>query len=139
MAEGCLKPMAVKKKTKPQIAIDLAQVELFASRGLTREQIAAALGISYSTLNRRSKDLEDLEAAIKRGEAKGIAKVADALFNKAIKGNTAAQIFFLKARAGWKETNRNEIVMDDEQPGDGMADLYAEMRQAADGGDNEKG
>lgn len=131
--------MAVKKKTKPQIAIDLAQVELFASRGLTREQIADALGISYSTLNRRSKDLEDLEAAIKRGEAKGIAKVANALFDKAVKGNTAAQIFFLKARAGWKETNRNEIVMDDEQPGDGMADLYAEMRQAADGGDNEKG
>lgn len=131
--------MAEKRKTKPKIAIDLAQVELFASRGLTREQIAAALGISYSTLNRRSKDLEDLEAAIKRGEAKGIAKVADALFNKAIKGNTAAQIFFLKARAGWKETNRNEIVMDDEQLGDGMADLYAEMRQAADGGDNEKG
>lgn len=131
--------MAVKKKTKPQIAIDLAQVELFASRGLTREQIAAALGISYSTLNRRSKDLEDLEAAIKRGESRGIAKVANALFDKAVKGNTAAQIFFLKARAGWKETNRNEIVMDDEQPGDGMADLYAEMRQAADGGDNEKG
>lgn len=136
MAEGCLKPMAVKKKTKPKIAIDLAQVELFASRGLTREQIAAALGISYSTLNRRSKDLE---SAIKRGESRGIAKVANALFDKAVKGNTAAQIFFLKARAGWKETNRNEIVMDDEQPGDGMADLYAEMRQAADGGDNEKG
>nr|DAJ22127.1 MAG TPA: terminase small subunit [Myoviridae sp. ctDdE54] len=131
--------MAVKKKTKPKIAIDLAQVELFASRGLTREQIAAALGISYSTLNRRSKDLEDLESAIKRGESRGIAKVANALFDKAVKGNTAAQIFFLKARAGWKETNRNEIVMDDEQPGDGMADLYAEMRQAADGGDNEKG
>ena len=65
--------------------------------------------------------------------------MANALFDKAVKGNTAAQIFFLKARAGWKETNRNEIVMDDEQPGDGMADLYAEMRQAADGGDNEKG
>ena len=42
--------------TKPKIHIDLKQVESLAANGLTHEQIAAALGISESTLTKRKKE-----------------------------------------------------------------------------------
>jgi hypothetical protein len=41
--------------------------------------------------------------AIERGKAKGIRIVASALFENCVGGNAAAQIFFLKAHAGWAE------------------------------------
>lgn len=115
-------------KTKPEKEIDLEEVERLASIGLTKEQIANALGISYSTLNRRQKDMEDMEGAIKRGQAKGIGSVANVLYEKAMGGDVASLIFFLKARGGWKETVRNENV--DDNQSDGMKSVYAKMKAA---------
>lgn len=98
-----------KSKTRPRIQIDLKKVEEFAARGLTQEQIANALGISERTLYERKKDSADFADAIKRGQSKGIAEVANVLFQKAITGETAAAIFFLKARAGWSEKQELQI------------------------------
>ena len=44
------------------------------------------------------------------------AQVAKGLFDQAKQGNTSAAIFWLKTRAGWKETNVNEITGADGQP-----------------------
>lgn len=88
---------------RTQTPIDIAQAETLASRGLTLEQIAAALGISTDTLGRRRKTDKALEHAILSGQAKGIAKVANALYEQAMGGNTTAAIFYLKARAGWTD------------------------------------
>ena len=41
--------------------------------------------------------------AINRGAANGIATIANKLFEAANNGNVTAQIFFLKARAGWRD------------------------------------
>jgi hypothetical protein len=41
--------------------------------------------------------------AIKRGRAKGIVLVENKLFTETLKGNVTSQIFFLKARAGWRD------------------------------------
>lgn len=81
----------------------IADVEKYAALGLTKEQIAYNMGITYKTLNEKSKEDSEFCDAIKRGQAKGIQIVANALFNNAINGNTVAQIFFLKARAKWCE------------------------------------
>ena len=94
--------------TKPKIQIDLKQVESLAANGLTHEQIAAALGISESTLTKRKKENTDFTDAIKRGKAKGIALVTNKLMESIKGGNMTGMIFFLKTQAGWKETNVQE-------------------------------
>jgi len=94
--------------TKPKIHIDLKQVESLAANGLTQEQIAAALGISESTLTKRKKENTDFTDAIKRGKAKGIALVTNKLMESIKGGNMTGMIFFLKTQAGWKETNVQE-------------------------------
>lgn len=83
--------------------IDLEQAEVLASRGLTLDQIAASFGVSTDTLHRRRRESAELEAAIRRGQSKGIAKVANSLYEQAMKGNVAAAIFYLKARANWSD------------------------------------
>jgi len=94
--------------TKPKIQIDLAKVESLAANGLTQEQIAAALGISESTLHKRKQENTEFTAAIKRGKAKGIALVTNKLMESIKDGNMTGMIFFLKTQAGWKETNVQE-------------------------------
>ena len=102
--------------TKPKIQIDLKQVESLAANGLTQEQIAAALGISESTLHKRKQENTEFTAAIKRGKAKGIALVTNKLMESIKGGNMTAMIFFLKTQAGWKETNVQEHTGANGQP-----------------------
>lgn len=82
----------------------LEKAELFASNGLTKEEIADSLGICYMTLNRREKENVEFSDAIKRGKAKGIGMMANNLVELARSGNAAANIFWLKSRANWKES-----------------------------------
>ena len=92
---------------KPFI-VDIAKVEELASRGLTKEQVARALGISSRTLQRKQKTNTQIEEAYQRGKVQGISNVANALYEKAMEGNTTAQIFFLKCN-GWKEASELEV------------------------------
>lgn len=86
-----------------QKVIDKA--ESLAADGLTKEEIAGCLGISYVTLNEKTKMFPELLKAINDGKCKGIAMMANNLVKLAKAGNAAANIFFLKARAKWKEND----------------------------------
>lgn len=99
-------------KTKPLIELDLGEVERLAARGLTVKKIAEALGVSEATIYKRQRDSEEFKAAIKKGRAKGEADIADTLFEAAKAGNTAAMIFYLKARCGWSEKQEIEVSGD---------------------------
>ena len=88
--------------------IDVKEVEVLASRGLTREQVAHNLGVSSRTLQRRAHEDPAFEEAYLRGKSKGITEIANALYKKAKDGNTTAQIFFLKCN-GWKESSEVEV------------------------------
>jgi len=81
----------------------LSAVESAASRGLTDRQIGELLGVSRATISRRKSDDDAFETAIKKGRARGVEQVANALFEQALSGNTTAMIFFLKCRGGWNE------------------------------------
>lgn len=81
----------------------LKKAESLAANGLTKEQIADCLGICYMTLNRQEKANSEFSDAIKRGQSKGIGMMANNLVKLAKGGNAAANIFWLKARAKWKE------------------------------------
>lgn len=70
--------------------------------GRTDEEIAKVLGVSCDTLTRHFPE------ELKAGRDAANANMARALYENGISGNVAAQIFWMKTRAGWKEV--------DEQP-----------------------
>ncbi len=86
------------------------KVEAYAAQGLTQEQIARCLGISYQTLNERKKENSEFSEAIKRGQAQGVETVTNALFESAKGGNTTAQIFYLKNRDPNEWRDRKDIA-----------------------------
>lgn len=96
-------PNMAKTGRKPWVPTDLERVEKLAARGLTFDQIAAALGISRDTLYRRKRELRDFSDALEKGRARGISEVANKLFETAMQGNITAIIFFLKCRANWRD------------------------------------
>lgn len=129
----------------------LKRVEAHASQGLTKKQIARTLGICYDTLNEKQKEYPEFSEAIKRGQAKGIAKVSNALFQRAVgyshsdtkimqhqgkvithtytkhfPPDTTAQIFFLKNRSPeeWKDRHNHEHTGADGGP---IKSITAEM------------
>ena len=93
-----------KARTGPKKkVIDLREVRRLSMVGLTKEQIAGALGMSRSTFFDHMSKNPEISDAFEQGKGYGIGRVADSLFAKAVKGDTTAQTFFLKARAGWKD------------------------------------
>lgn len=109
------------------IPIDLAKVENFAQYCDSEEEIALALGISQDTLTRRKQDSADFAEAIKRGRAKANVFVGGKLMEKIKAGDTASIIFYMKARAGWRDTQRTELT----GVGGGPIQVKSEAEQAA--------
>ena len=78
------------------------QVEALSAFGIRQEHIAEMIGVSIATLTRY------YGTELELGLGKAIAKVANALFKKAMgdgKDSAASAMFFLKTRAQWRETN----------------------------------
>ena len=71
--------------------------------GTKYEDIAIKLEVSSDTLVKYYK--KELDG----GRIDANAAIAQSLFTSAKSGNTSAQIFWLKTRAGWKETNALEL------------------------------
>ena len=101
-----------RKKIKLNDKETLNKIVELGSQGLTSGQIARCLGVSWSTIDRRRKEFEEIDEAIKKGEALGVSRVANALYESAtIDKNVTAQIFYLKNRSeNWsdrQEVNHN--------------------------------
>ena len=92
----------------------LLNVENLMTKGLTKEQAAGMLGVSVSTFMLHQSENSEFSDAIKRGQARGIDAVTNALFEKAtIDKDNTAMIFFLKNRAGW--VDKQEVATTVEQ------------------------
>ena len=86
------------------------QVKTLAAVGIRHEDIASKLGISADTLTKYYKlELDD-------GRIDAIAQVGQSLYEQAKNGNITAMIFWLKTRAGWKETQVQEHTGPDGTP-----------------------
>ena len=72
-------------------------VQLHATIGTRHDTIADIIGIDAKTLRKHYRDELD------QSMAKANAQIGGALFNKAKGGDTAAMIFWMKTRAGWRE------------------------------------
>ena len=100
------------------VEIDSQKVEALAAQGLTMKQIALSLGIARSTLYENGKKNPDISDAIKKGRAKGLATISNALFQAAEGGNITAQIFYLKNRCPdkWKDRRDTRVSGDPDNP-----------------------
>ena len=107
-------------------------VKAMAGLGVPHEGIAVLLDIDPKTL-RKYFHLE-----LERGSVEATAKVAQSLFQLATAGkNVAAAIFWMKARAGWREKHEVQVTactdltqLTDEQL-QRMIDGYADELRAA--------
>ena len=79
-------------------------VQLHATVGTQQEQIARLLGLDAKTMRKWYRAELDLSTA------KANATIGGALFNKAKGGDTAAMIFWMKTRAGWREKDPADSV-----------------------------
>lgn len=83
------------------------QVEALAGYGVPEAEIAGVVGVDAKTLCKHYRHELD------HGHTKANARVAENLYRKATgEGREAviAAIFWLKTRAGWKETNVHELT-----------------------------
>ena len=86
------------------------QAEVLSGIGLPHRQIAVLIGCDEKTLRKH------LGQELTRGDAKATAKIAQCLFSKAMSGDTASMIFWMKVRAGWSERVIQQHVGDGENP-----------------------
>ena len=89
-----------KKPGRPAFPVTpevLEKVEKLSSLGLNNDQLAAMLGCSRSTFYKAQGNPEFTRAILK-GKTRGILEVSNALFDNALEGSVAAQIFFFKNR-----------------------------------------
>ena len=86
-------------------------VKALSGYGVPQESIAVHIGIDAKTLRKHFRDELD------HGSVEATAKVAQTLFQLAtVDKNVASVIFWMKARAGWRETVRQENTGADGQP-----------------------
>ena len=92
----------------------LEKTESLMAKGLTVEQCAGMLGISTSTFYLYQAEFSEFSDTIKRGQARGIDAVTNALFENATveKDNVPSIIFFLKNRAGWVDKQEIAATVD---------------------------
>ncbi len=92
---------------------DRAQAKALAAMGATLFETSLVMQLSVPTLRKY------FAAELATGEIEANAKVAQSLFKQATssdKPNVTAAIFWLKARAGWRDGSRGSIEAD-EPPG----------------------
>lgn len=71
---------------------------------LTAEQLADFLSVSRTTFFSIMERQPEVSERYKKGRARVIAGVGKNLVQKAMSGDNAAMMFYLKTQAGWKET-----------------------------------
>ena len=76
----------------------LGRVEQLATRGLSQKQVCHALGFSETWWHAKKQEFSEVGEFYKKGQAKGLAEVSNALYEQALSGSTGAACFFLKNR-----------------------------------------
>lgn len=89
--------------------VQRGQVEAMTGFGITQDDIAIFLDVDPKTLRKHYPR----ELAI--GKVKANTKVAQRLFQHATGDSVAAAIFWMKAQAGWRETQVVAFTEDDTQ------------------------
>jgi transposase-like protein len=89
----------------------LLLIEGWARDGLTDEQIAHNIGITTSTLYEWKKKYSEISDALKKTKEVVDREVENALYKKALSGDTTALIFWLKNRRpnDWRDKRETQL------------------------------
>ena len=90
----------MKPGPKPRVVSEklLEEIEHHASRGLSQQKVCHALGLSETWWYDAKQKNSEISDSFKRGQAKGLAEVSNAIYEQALNGSTGAACFFLKNR-----------------------------------------
>ena len=77
---------------------DYENITKWSGLGLSEKQIADNLGVSLSSIARNKRNNDRFDTALKKGKAKAIETITNALFEKAKSKDTTSMIFWLKNR-----------------------------------------
>lgn len=88
---------------RPPKPIDPDQVEKLAGIGCTLDEMAAFVGVTAGTFQRRAKREEALRLALERGRMRSRVTVRRALYQHALAGKPAVLIFLAKHALGLKD------------------------------------
>ena len=94
------KKFYMKRGPKPRLITEefLAKVEHLAARGLSQQQVCHALGFSETWWYDAKQKNSDISDSFKKGQAKGLAEVSNAIYEQALAGSVGASCFYLKNR-----------------------------------------
>lgn len=104
VADGVKRVTVQRGNARYELNLDL--VEQLAANGLKPDEIASFFGMTLVELKKKREVSKRLDAAIETGKAKGIARIANKLFNNALNDNIIAQIFYLKTVGKWREADK---------------------------------
>jgi predicted DNA-binding protein (UPF0251 family) len=109
--------MAKSKATEWLTEEKLIVLRGWARNGLTDEQIAHNMGINRTTLYEYKNKYPNIGNALKENKEVADIAVENALYNKALGGDTTAMIFWLKNRKpqDWRDRRDVGLVMDEEK------------------------
>lgn len=79
-------------------SIHVPVVAFYAQEGLTIPEIAQRFGVNQDTIHEWAKRYPDFSEALKTTKEEADSKVVQSLYQKALKGDTTACIFWLKNR-----------------------------------------
>ena len=82
-------------------------VQLHATMGTTHEMIARIIGIAPKTLVKHYRDELDLSMV------KANAAIGGKLYKKALAGDTASMVFWLRTRAQWRDKTDINLTSED--------------------------
>lgn len=86
----------------------IKQIETLAGYGLTDEHISDVVGIPESSIKAKCKEV------LATGRSKALAAVTQSAYRMAVDGkNPAMTMFYLKCRARWRETDKNNEMETD--------------------------
>lgn len=80
---------------KPKWEPPIGAIRQLASKGLTKNQVAAALNVRIETYMKHQRENPAVRLAYDEGKSNGVALVKGKLFDKAMKGDMAAILAFL--------------------------------------------
>jgi len=100
----------MKSKYETHVADRLDVIKGWCRDGIIEEEIAKRLGVSYSSLNKYKNEHSELFNALKEGKEVADYRVENALYEKALNGDTTAMIFWLKNRRPEQWREKQEIA-----------------------------
>jgi hypothetical protein len=101
---------------RPRLEFDLRMVEDLGKIQSTHSELAAVLGVSVDTVERRLRDDPEFCSAYEKGLENGKSSLRRIQWKSALSGNTTMQIWLGKQYLGQRDLHSTELTGADQMP-----------------------